>query len=308
MRRTSSLDMMRAEGTVDPLYLRGEARDYYTAGDRSGEVTGSASLRATVDRAVGLISQLNVFPAVAAIESMVPVPAMSGFRSAVDRVAPELRRARDLRYTLLDDVPVTTLISGHALSASGATRLARETYSPVADLCAGFISGGVLMTSFEGGEPAVVTGPDAPALDRDDDPVAWHHMPTLAVQNMRRLRRIDVSPGASPGVVAIDAMFRDSYVRADNVETVIHEYVLNADVEAESRTIVGCRASARVLPWPECLPASASAQRSVGMTLSELHSTVRTDFIGTQTCTHLNDLLRSVADAESLIAQLTLRG
>jgi hypothetical protein len=140
MRRTSSLDMIRAEGTVDPLHLRGEARDYYTAGDGSGEVTGSASIRATVDRAAGSISQLNVTPPVAAIEDMVPVPAMSGFRSAVDRVAPQLRRARDLRYTLLDDVPVATLISGHALSASGASRLASESYSPIADLCAGFIS------------------------------------------------------------------------------------------------------------------------------------------------------------------------
>ncbi|CAA0137598.1 Uncharacterised protein [Mycolicibacterium vanbaalenii] len=300
--------MTRAEGTTDPLHLRGEARDYYTAADGSGEVTGSASIRAAVDRAAGSISHLQVFPPVPEIESMVPVPAMSGFRSVVDRVAPQLRRARDLRYTLLDDVPVATLISGHALSASGAARVARENYAPTADLCAGFISGGVLMTSFEAGDPAVVTGPDAPALEVEDDPVAWHRMPALTAQNMRRRRRIDVSPGASPGVVAIDAMFRDSYVRADGVETVIHEYVLNADVEAESRTIVGCRASTRVLPWQECSSAAASAERSVGMTLSELHSKVRVEFVGIQTCTHLNDLLRSVADAESLIAQLALRG
>ncbi|MFF7945100.1 DUF2889 domain-containing protein [Nocardia gamkensis] len=298
--------MTRADGTVDPLHLHGEARDFYTAIDGTGEVTASARLQSIVDRTTSSISHLHLVPPVAAIEAMVPAPAMSGFRSAIDRAAPELRKYRDLRYTLLDDVPIATLISGHALSVAGAVRSARETYSPVADLCAGFVSGGVFMTSFDVGDPAVVTGPEAPALEVEDDPSAWHRMPALAVHDMRRRRRIDVSP-ASAGVVAIDAMFRDSYVRADGVETVIHEYVLNADVEVESRTIIACRASTRVLPWQECSSASASVERSIGMTLSELHSKVRVDFTGIHTCTHLNDLLRSVADAESLIAQLALR-
>ena len=37
------------------------------------------------------------------------------------------------------------------------------------------------------------------------------------------------------------------------------------------------------------------------MTLPELHSRVRRELHGTGTCTHLNDLLRSIADAESLL-------
>jgi hypothetical protein len=299
--------MIRADGAVDPLHLRGEARDYYTAFDGMGEVTGSARLQATVDRAAGVVRHLHVVPSLAAIEAMVPAPAMGGFRSAVDRAVPELRRSRDLRNTLLDDVPVATLISGHALSASGAGRLAGKTYSPTADLCAGFISGGLLITSFEAGDPAVVTGPAAPDLDVDDDPLAWHSMAALAVHNMRRRRRIDVSPSASAGLVTIEAMFRDSYVRADGVETVIHEYVLNADVEVGSRSIVDCRACARVLPWQECSSAAASVETSRGVTLSELHSKVRAEFTGVQTCTHLNDLLRSVADADPLVDQLAER-
>ena len=66
-------------------------------------------------------------------------PAMSGFRAAADKAAPELRHARDLRYMLLDDVPVATLISGHALSASNLLGdVAKSGYLPVADQCAGF--------------------------------------------------------------------------------------------------------------------------------------------------------------------------
>jgi hypothetical protein len=40
------------------------------------------------------------------------------------------------------------------------------------------------------------------------------------------------------------------------------------------------------------------------MTLSDLRFRVRKELTGTATCTHLNDLLRSVADARTLIDQL----
>jgi hypothetical protein len=37
------------------------------------------------------------------------------------------------------------------------------------------------------------------------------------------------------------------------------------------------------------------------MTLGDLHFRVRQELFGTSTCTHLNDLLRSVADVAALI-------
>jgi hypothetical protein len=234
-------------------------------------------------------------------------PAMSGFRAAADKVAPELLQARDLRYTLLDDVPVATLISGHALSASNLLGDVAKSgyYLPVADQCAGFATGGLLMTSFEAGDPVIVTGPPAPDLDHDGDPWAWHAMSPLPIHGMRRRRRIDVHQGESPSRVGIDAMFRDTYVRSDGVETIIHEYTLDAVVDTETGVIVDSRATPRVLPWQECPGAVASAARITGMTLQELHFRVRRELHGTSTCTHLNDLLRSMADAEALIHLVT---
>jgi hypothetical protein len=227
---------------------------------------------------------------------------MSGFRAAADKVAPDLRAARDLRYTLLDDVPVATLISGHALSASNLLGdVSKSGYLPVADQCAGFATGGLLMSSFQAGDPAIVTGPEAPDLDHGDDPWAWHPVATLQRHAMRRRRRIDVYRGESPARVGIDAMFRDTYVRGDGVETIIHEYTLDAVVDTGTGVIVESRATPRVLPWQECPGAVASAGRITGMTLQELHFRVRRELSGTSTCTHLNDLLRSVADAEALI-------
>ncbi len=210
-----------------------------------------------------------------------------------------------MRYTLLDDVPVATLISGHALSASGALgNGATSGYLPVADRCAGFVTGGLLMTSFEAGDPAVVTGPPAPVLEDPDDPLAWHEMAALPVHGMRRRRRLDVHNGGEGPEIQLDAMFRDTYVRADGTETIIHEYTVEAAVDLDTGTILRSEAVPRVLPWQECPGAVASATRLAGIRLDQLRFRIRQEFQGTTTCTHLNYLLRSIADAEALISLL----
>lgn len=147
---------------MDPVYLSGRARDLKTARDGTAAEVGRARLEATVEMIARVVQHLEVEPTVANMH-LVGAPAMSGFRAAVDKAAPDLRPGRDLRYTLLDDVPVATLISGHALSASGALGKGMKSgYLPLADQCAGFVTGGLLMTSFQSGDPAVVTGPTAP--------------------------------------------------------------------------------------------------------------------------------------------------
>jgi len=304
-RRTTSIDMTRDTGSLDPVYLVGRGRDLLTAPDGSATELGTAGLRATVDMVPRVVQHIETEPPVAGPARLAGAPAMSGFRAAVDKVAPELRRMRDLRYTLLDDVPVATLISGHALSASGMLGdAAKSGYLPLADQCAGFVTGGLLLTSFEAGDPVVVTGPVAPNLDDPNDPLAWHDMPRLPLHGMRRRRRLDVYRSADNRNVEIEAMFRDTYVRADGAETIIHEYTLAAAVDAESGVVVQSQATPRVLPWQECPGAVASAARIVGMTLTQLHFRVRKEMFGTSTCTHLNDLLRSLADAKALIPQL----
>jgi hypothetical protein len=299
--------MTRDEGSLYPVYLNGRARDLWTAADGTATEFGSATLSATIELIARVVRHIEVTPPVSAMSRLAGAPAMSGFRAAADKAAPELRQARDLRYTLLDDVPVATLISGHALSASNLLGdVAKSGYLPVADQCAGFATGGLLLTSFEAGDPVIVTGPEAPDLDHDEhqgDPWAWHHLAALPRHGMRRRRRIDIHE-ASAGRVGIDAMFRDTYVRSDGVETIIHEYTLDAVVDADTGVIVDSRAIPRVLPWQECPGAVASAERITGMTLRELHFRVRQELFGTNTCTHLNDLLRSVADAEALMARV----
>ncbi|OCB24397.1 hypothetical protein A5674_22875 [Mycobacterium malmoense] len=296
--------MTRRPGSIDPVYLSGRARDLKTARDGTPAEVGHARLEATVEMIARVVQHLEVEPAVANMH-LIGAPAMSGFRAAVDKAAPDLRPRRDLRYTLLDDVPVATLISGHALSASGVLGVATKSgYLPVADQCAGFVTGGLLMSSFEAGDPAVVTGPLAPSLDDPDDPLAWHEMATLPLHGMRRRRRLDVNNSGEGLGIEIDAMFRDTYVRADGTETIIHEYTVESVVDFDTRTILRSEAAPRVLPWQECPGAVASATRLAGIRLNDLHFRIRQELHGTTTCTHLNDLLRSIGDAEALIPLL----
>lgn len=307
VRRTASIDMTREQDSLDPVLLTGRARDVYTAADDTVEELCVAEMRATVEMLARVIRHIDITPAVPNLSRLVEGPAMSGFRGAVDAVAPQLRERRDLRYTLLDGVPVAALISGHALSASG--QLGRNTksgYLPLANQCAGFITGGLLMTSFEAGDTAVVTGPVAPDLDGCDRD-GWHEMPSLPLYGMRRRRRIDVFTADTPPVIEVDAMFRDTFVRADSVETIIHDYTLRATVQSGTGTVLSCEASPRVLPWQECPGAVDSARRITGLTLAQLHSWVRNELDGPSTCTHLNDLLRSLADAAALIRELERR-
>ncbi|MET0701510.1 MAG: DUF2889 domain-containing protein [Mycobacterium sp.] len=308
IRRTTSMDITREPGAIDPVRLTGRGRDLVTADDGTASELDTAGLTVTVRMQARAIESIESEPPNAAVAALVGAPAMSGFRGAADRAAPELRRHRALLYTLLDDVPVCALISGHALGASRALgEVSRSGYLPLADQCAGFATGGLLMNSFEAGDPAIATGPVAPDLDRGTDVLGWHGVLPLPVHGMRRRRRIDVYD-AGPGTVGVDAMFRDTYVRADGAETIIHEYTLLAVVDADSEMILEAHATPRVLPWQECPGAAESAARIADMTLAQLHFRVRDELSGTSTCTHLNDLLRSAGDVSGLLARLRVAG
>jgi hypothetical protein len=118
------------------------------------------------------------------------------------------------------------------------------------------------------------------------------------------------SPGATDSaeglVWAVDAHFRDSYVD-DEGETVVHEYTVLARVDATTSTVLEAAATPRVLPWFECPEAAASAARLAGRTLESLRAGVRAEFLGASTCTHLNDMLRALADVAVLGAGLGRR-
>ncbi|MGP0032275.1 MAG: DUF2889 domain-containing protein [Acidimicrobiales bacterium] len=231
-----------------------------------------------------------------------------GFRSLVDEVC----EPGTLPWGLLTELPVVALLSGYGTLYSGqlaAPVTDRFIRGVPVDICAGWAGTGFMMEHIKA-EHEVPTpdGPDVPL-----DSAGWHAMPDLAPGALRRQRLIERTGNE------IWAMFRDSYARPDGATSVLHEYTVSATISGidpddhpsddpdgdagdrrSSERISACEATPRVLPWSECPGAAASAGRLVGQRVVDLRSLVRDEFMGTSTCTHLNDLLSSLFQASRL--------
>jgi hypothetical protein len=321
VRRTTSIDILRPHGLDAELVLVGRGRDLVTGASGTARVVDTAEVAATIDYAdAQRVTEITSSPEIPELQQLVGRSSSTGFRAAIDVAVAEHDVVGRPVYQLLDDLPVATLISGyapqHAMAQSGTwadarTRKPMHTTAPEglamlqqADLCAGWKAGGTIMQGFAENHPPVVTGPDAPSLDDGDDPLAWHEYPgPLPVHGMRRRRRIDVLPSSDGAALAVDAHFRDSYVD-DEGETVVHEYTVVATVDTVSQVVLAAEATPRVLPWFECPEAAASAGRLAGRPLGSLRAGVRAEFVGASTCTHLNDMLRALADVGVLASRL----
>ncbi len=222
-----------------------------------------------------------------------------GFRAAVDEVAvPDT-----LASVLLCELPVAALLSGYGSLYTGQlpTPLSDEFLAgmPV-DICAGWASPSSMVQQIR--SDRIIPTPDGPVAPLAIDQ-AWHDMPALAPGSMRRQRLIE-RDGED-----VWAMFRDTYARPDGPVIVLHEYSVIARLESGDRDgpqsrrrsrVLSCVATPHVLPWLECPGAAASAGRVQGRLVAELRSLVKDELTGTSTCTHLNDLLSSLAQADAL--------
>jgi hypothetical protein len=297
-RRTSSVDITRPAGIPGPLRAEGRARDATT--DDAGDlvVTKRQSVEAELDVFQELLS-IATAPA-APLGPLVGARVAAGFRARAANAVPAHRRDATLLYLLLDDLPAAALVSGYALQRAGVIGGADpEVFAPNEDLCAGWAADATVFRVIRAhGTVPMTIGPPAPSLERADDPDGWHDLPEPLPHTVRRRRRIDVHGGEE---IAIDAMFRDSYFDDDGAESVVHEYGLTATVDPGTRVITAADATPRVLPYVECPTASTSATRLVGFHLDELRDRVRAEWTGPSTCTHLNDLLRSLEDARALL-------
>ena len=285
------------------LLLTGSARDLVTL-TTSGRVVAEATVRAGLG-AFGELEQLTIEPEVDPVESLLGRTVGHGFRDAVHAAFPEQVAASTPLALLLDDLPVAALISGYARLYLGEIVGDQATQAMKSDICSGWRAEGTMMTSVHAGRGVPVTvGPPAPLIVDEiaHDPDGWHAIGPLPVRAMRRRRLIDVHDAGDTWQV--QAMFRDTHVDHDGEETVLHEYGLTAAVDSATRAFTACKAVPRVLPWVECPVAAASADHLVGQRVDDVRDFVRAELRGTTTCTHLNDLLRSLGDVAHLADSL----
>jgi hypothetical protein len=288
VRRTSTIDTHPAGTGNSSVDLR--ARDAVAE-----HVLGEVRVRAHLtDRVIDEID--------GGLEKLVGNRVGPGFRSMVGRLFPEEVRRASLLHLLLDDWVGAALVSGYAVQHAAINLGIEEKLGPgvadhMAGICAGFASDASLVPyARRNSTIPSVHGPIAPPLDFQ----GLHAVEPLQPHGMRRFRRLDLRR-VDDLSAEFDAHFRDSHVDGDGVETIVHEYTVIGTVDTATRTITSVTASVQVLPWQECPGAIGSAARVEGMTLAELRARIRGEFVGTSTCTHLNDTLRALADLDALL-------
>ncbi|MFL6206695.1 MAG: DUF2889 domain-containing protein [Acidimicrobiales bacterium] len=295
VRRSTNIDQRRG----DRFEVLAHGRDLRTAADGTTTVLDEVRLHLEL-AGDGTITGIESDPPEPALAELIGRNNQRGFRAAMDEAVPHHRDGGTVLHQLLDDVPMAALINGY-----GWTRelgddfdLPTESADRLRDRCAGWVNDGVMLGAMdETGIFPIPLGPEAPDLDDDHDPLAWHDMEPMVPRSVRRRRRLDVVDGAP---LTVDVHFRDSHLAADAAEDILHEYTLQAAVDPATLVVLGCEAQARTLPWPECPNALASAGRVTGEAVSDLRTKVHGDFRGTTTCTHLNDVLRSLTGVTAL--------
>jgi hypothetical protein len=306
VRRTTSIDMLPSGGMEDGMVLVGRGRDLRTDLDGTATAADTATVTARTEGFGRVVSSIVVEPALAGTDLLVGTSIMGGFRKALgDAVG---MTSGSLTELLLDDLTGASIASGSTMIRTR-IELAGEAPAPMPlaqegrpSPCIGHIAGGVMDTRGREGRPLLGQGPPAPALTRDDDPLAWHDEPVLPVYAMRRRRRLDVWREGDR--VLVDAHFRDSRMVAGEFESAVHEYELGVELDGADLTVLRIEVRPRSLPGPECAGAAASAQRVVGARAGDIRQLARGVLRGDTTCTHLNDQLRSLADIPALVARL----
>ncbi|MGE3326561.1 MAG: DUF2889 domain-containing protein, partial [Acidimicrobiia bacterium] len=307
VRRTTTTDSLRPNGINERFILAGTGRDLVTHLDGAAEVVNRATTRVELAYEGGaIVKHIESSPVIDNLSALVGKRATTGFRAVIDDDTAAQRG--ELVYLLLEEIPVSTLVSGYSVgnairrgdADADALAKVRNPGPPIhgRDDCAGFRVGSVIDTSgVERG--SAVTGPDATEVTNPDDPLGWHELTELPPDAMRRWRRHDLWRG-DDGQLHIDSFFRDSHMAPEGLETIIHEYTVEATIDPSTFVVTSCVATPRVLPWQECPEAAASAGRLVGLKVETLRTQLRAEMVGPSTCTHLRDQLRELEDAIAL--------
>lgn len=299
VRRAAHVDMTWPDGVPgDPaatVVLEAGARDVLTDVDGAGHVVAAARLVTTV--APG--RTVTAIEADRDLSSLVGLTAARGWRAAARLLVPEGVAAP--LGLLLDEVPIAVLLSFYAGLRGGvySDPMTPRSADYMRDMCAGWATGATPMRSIDAG--GSVPLPDLVPVPPEDvaDPYGHEPRPALLAGRLRRARRVDVVPG---DVLHVDATFRDTWSDPVEGEGILHEYVLSADVDRDG-TLLAIEAEARVVPYGECPRAAAAPQALVGRHVAEVADAVPPELAGTASCTHLNDLLRSLACVPGLAAE-----
>lgn len=311
VRRTTSIDSDWPEGYGKPWEMFARGRDLLTPVDGSTPIElATASYRAIVSPTREILS-ISASPSHPALSQLIGARAGAAVRRAIGTAMDDQRG--QLLYQMLDDYAGASLVAGWIWSRwtnDWMRQADRASFSQtigkggnMLNICAGFAEGASSL--IEEGRPDIVnqSSADVGPLENPDDALGWHAMPVQQGPQKRRARRMDL--WLEDGVIKVDAGFQDSGSNPNGGRTAIHEYRIYAEVDQASNRLLALQVLPLILPYRECPGASVKATRMIGSDVTEFRASILEALPSTQGCTHLNDMLRSLADVPELAKNLS---
>jgi hypothetical protein len=310
VRRTTSIDTHWPRGWGENSVMTGRARDVMTPFDGAAPVEFAEAGFTITATPLRQIVSIETRPRHPREQEMVGVRAGGASRQALAAVMGDIRGTP--LFQLIDDFAGASLVGGWIWSIWDEAWMERVRAmrasnpagfrGPMVNICAGFAEGSSALD--ESDQPAMRDRhrTDVLPLENPDDPAGWHAMDVTAGPVMRRARRIDL--WRDGGSIRIDAAFQDSGNTPEGTRAAIHEYRVYALLDGENMVVQSLQALPLVLPFPECPAASVNASRMMGQPVDEFRQRVLDTLPGTEGCTHLNDVLRALADVPELARHL----
>ncbi|WP_195908624.1 DUF2889 domain-containing protein [Novosphingobium sp. Gsoil 351] len=291
--------------------MTGRARDLLTTSHGAAVELANASFSITASTRREIL-EIVVDPPHPRSAEMVGVRAGGASREALKATMGDLRGTP--QFQLLDDFAGASLVAGWIWSEwveNWQADLGTGSKQPVAgrtgameNICTGFATGASSLGEdgqvVHGSQSRTEVGP----LENPDDPQGWHELATQFGPQMRRARRIDLFRDGV--LLRADIGFQDSGSSPSGTRTAIHEYRVHAEIDPNTMTLASIQALPLILPFRECPGASIKVGRLVGQPLGEFRDSVLNTLPGTMGCTHLNDVLRALADVPTLSEKILI--
>lgn len=300
VRRTMSIDTHWPEGVKGPSRYIGICRDILTpSGQEEEQLLAQATLYATCTGRE--IESISADPAPPRLQDLVNVRAGGRLRNALSDVIPEDKAAGSPLYLLLDDMAGATLVSTWAPSQWPEYAMPSVPDYSMQGVCIGFRPGSSALDAQGHARPSQNTA-RVIALTNADDPSGWHALPELRGVTFRRARRVDVWRQGHD--LLVESHFQDSASAPDGGDRIaIHEYLLTAGIGPDGK-LDFVHARPGTLPFSECRAAPANLSKLIGTPVNALRQTVLETLRLTHGCTHLNDMVRSLAEVPLLALAL----
>jgi hypothetical protein len=295
------------------MLMQGRARDLLTPADGSEPKVLAEDRFTILASPTREILSIEVSPDRPHAQGLVGVRAGGQSRRALAEIMKEERENGTPLYLLLDDFAGASLVAGWVWSrwipdwsermAAAGLKSSAGRRGQMEGVCTGFAPGSSALLPDGAGEIRNQNCMPVPSLINPADPLGWHELGVQDGVGKRRARRIDVWRDGEG--LQIDVGFQDSGTSPTGADRIaIHEYLVAARAEGDPLSLASLSVDARILPFAECPGAVQHARRMLAAPLAEMRDRVLETLPGTLGCTHLNDVLRSMAEAPLLAEYL----